>query len=324
MPIKMRNCSFPEIIMRHLSSWIYQTLGISPEMQQSIIVSAIVIFVLLMVRVLLLRIITRRTEDKILFYQWRRAVAYMVGFAGVLALGWVWLKGFESVTTFVGLCTVGLCIAMREVILNMAGWIFILYRKPFEVGHRIQAGESAGDVIELGLFEFSLMEIRGRADGEQITGRVLHIPNSIVFTGNIANYSKGLDYIWNEMSVTITFESDWEKAREILKQIVRQNAEQAIKTAEPQVKTASRKLMIYYTNLKSEVYTAVRGHGIELTMRFVCQPRERRTIEQDIWEDVLRQFAKCDDIEFAYPTQRFYNSTIESKTISRQLQAHGV
>jgi hypothetical protein len=43
-----------------------------------------------------------------------------------------------------------------------------------------------------------------------------------------------------------------------------------------------------------------------LTIRYLCDPRRRRGRAQAIWEDVLTTFAERDDIDFAYPTQRFY------------------
>jgi hypothetical protein len=39
--------------------------------------------------------------------------------------------------------------------------------------------------------------------------------------------------------------------------------------------------------------------------------RKRRTSEHPIWEDILKEFAKNKDIEFAYPTTRFFNQHLE-------------
>jgi hypothetical protein len=48
-------------------------------------------------------------------------------------------------------------------------------------------------------------------------------------------------------------------------------------------------------------------------MRFLCDPRQRRGYQQTIWEYVLKEFAKHKDIDFAYPTQRFYDNSTEGK-----------
>ena len=42
-------------------------------------------------------------------------------------------------------------------------------------------------------------------------------------------------------------------------------------------------------------------------MRYVCDPKNLRKTSQEIWETTLIEFNKADDIELAYPTQRFFN-----------------
>ena len=78
----------------------------------------------------------------------------------------------------------------------------------------------AGDVIDIRLFQFSINEIGNWVDADQSTGRIIHIPNGIVFTEPQANYTAGFQYIWNEIPVLVTFESDWKKAKQILTDIV--------------------------------------------------------------------------------------------------------
>jgi small-conductance mechanosensitive channel len=65
------------------------------------------------------------------------------------------------------------------------------------------------------------------------------------------------------------------------------------------------------------VYTSVADSGVLLTIRYLCDPRKRRSTAEEIWEDILERFGECDDIDFAYPTQRFYNNPIEGKPDAR-------
>jgi small-conductance mechanosensitive channel len=215
--------------------------------------------------------------------------------------------------TFLGLVAAGVSIALKDPIVNVAGWIYILLRRPIEVGDRIQIGEHAGDVIDLRISQFTLMEIGNWVDADQSTGRVIHIPNGKVFVEPLANYSKGFQYIWNEIPVLITFESNWEKAKEILLNIANKHAEHLSEPARAKVKEAAQKFMIFYSKLTPIIYTRVKDSGVLLTARYLCEPRRRRGSAEAIWEDILREFAKYDDIDFAYPTQRFYNNLIESK-----------
>lgn len=90
-----------------------------------------------------------------------------------------------------------------------------------------------------------------------------------------------------------------------------EHAEDLSADAEKKIIEASKKYMIFYQYLTPIVYTSVKESGILLTMRYICDAQRRRVTEHEIWEDVLTAFAKCKDIEFAYPTQRFYTRPAE-------------
>jgi len=75
--------------------------------------------------------------------------------------------------------------------------------------------------------------------------------------------------------------------------------------------------MIFYTHLTPTVYTSVADSGVLLTIRYMCEPTRRRTSAQEIWEDILTKFAAHDDIDFAYPTTRFYRNPVEGKPGAR-------
>ena len=84
---------------------------------------------------------------------------------------------------------------------NFAGWIYLLWQAPFKIGDRIQIQDHQGDVIDIGVFKFTLLEIGNWVDANQSTGRMIRIPNADVFNQPIANYSKGL--------ITIGMKSQW-------------------------------------------------------------------------------------------------------------------
>jgi small-conductance mechanosensitive channel len=148
-------------------------------------------------------------------------------------------------------------------------------------------------------------------DADQSTGRVIRIPNGKIFSEMLANYSKGFRYIWNEIPVLVTFESDWQKAKEILAEIAERHAAHLSEKAQRKVREASKQFMIFYEKLTPIVYTTVKDSGVLLTIRYLCHPRQRRGTEEGIWEDILAAFARHDNIDFAYPTQRFYDHRAE-------------
>ena len=79
--------------------------------------------------------------------------------------------------------------------------------------------------------------------------------------------------------------------------------------------------MIHYNILTPAVYTTVKDCGVMLTIRYLCEPRARRSSEEKIWESILHEFNQCTDIDFAYPTQRFYNNLAEGKPGFKNPQA---
>src|SRR5207253_2929756 len=165
-------------------------------------------------------------------------------------------------------------------------------------------GPHAGDVIDLGLFQFTLNEIGAWVQADQSSGRIIHVPNGKVFTDPVANYNKGFRYIWNEVPVVVTFESDWRKAKQILGKIAVKHAEHLTAQAEQELLAASQQYLINYRKLTPIVYTSVVDYGVQLTIRYLIEPRKRRGTEHAIWEDILTEFAAAPDIALAYHTPR--------------------
>lgn len=287
-------------IFRQLST----VLGIDPEFQTKLIASLIGLISIVALRVVLLRLLNRQIKDPRVLYQWRKSIGYLSFGVAILLMGRPWIPELQNISTFLGIVTAGLAVALKEPIVDLVGWAFILSRKPFQVGDRIQIGDCAGDVIDVRVFQFTLMEIGNWVAADQSTGRVIHVPNGKIFQESVANYSQGFQHLWNELPVLITFESDWEKAKDILLAIANRHAEHLSDAAQYRLQKAAQKYMIFYSKLTPTVYTSVEESGILLTIRYLCEPRQRRGTEEAIWEDILRTFAKQSNISFAYPTHR--------------------
>ncbi len=302
-------------------NWVEQATGLGPEFQQRFFASILIIVVLSLVRTLVVHVIWKHTEKAHTRYRWNKTSVYISFVLGFILVGRLWLSGIDSITTFLGLVTAGLAIALQDLVKGIAGWVFVLWRQPFSVGDRIQIGQYRGDVVDIRVFKFTLMEIGNWVDADQSTGRVIHLPNSMILDEAIANYSRGFEYIWNEIPVLVTFESNWKKAKQILLDLSEKHGADLTTVAEERVKEASKRYMIFYTKLTPTVYTSVKDCGVMLTMRYLISPRKRRGSNQAIWEDILVKFSECTDIDFAYPTQRFFNNAIEGKDCTTETQS---
>ena len=295
-----------------MSDWL-QARGLSPELESKLIWTAVTIAVLWAAHRIVLGLAYRRVIDPWARYRWRKVVTYTTLGLGIVLVGRTWFAGMQALATFFGLLSAGLAIALKDPIADLAAWGYIMWRRPFDVGERIQIGQHAGDVIDLRLFQFTLNEIGNWVDADQSTGRIIHIPNGRIFTEPVANYDKGFKYIWNEVAVIVTFESDWRKAKEILTRIALKHAEHLTANAEQELLAASRRYLINYTKLTPIVYTRGAASGVQLTLRYLIEPRRRRGTEHAIWEDILTEFALHPDVDLAYHTVRGFKNTEEGK-----------
>ncbi len=291
-------------ILNQITEWIQNVLGLSPVLQGRILGSLLLILILFIVRRGLFAIGFRLNKDAKRNYYFRNFVSYLITIVGILLVGRIWFEGIDSLATYLGLLSAGLAIALQTPITNFAGWIFIVLRRPFEVGDRIEIGGNAGDVVDITIFHFTLNEIGNWVNAEHSTGRLLKVPNAQVFSQTLANYTIGFGYIWNEIPVVVTFEADWEKAKKILEDVMAKEADKYAKDARKELRKASRDYVIYYRTLTPYVFTSVLDHGVCLTMRYLCNPWLRRTSEHEFWEMILKEFSKHDDVDFAYPTKR--------------------
>lgn len=297
-----------------LTNWITGVISISPEKQRTLLMLAGVIALLWLLRTILIRVVMWKTQDPRTRYTWRKTISYFTVALILALITRILFRNIQSLATVLGLFTAALTIALKDLVINLAGWFFILWRRPFGVGDRIQINEQSGDVIDIRMFHFTLMEIGNWVNADQSTGRIIHIPNGRILSESLGNYSQGFHFIWNEIPVQVTFESNWKKAKDILLGIANKHTEHLSTKARTEVRKASEKYMIFYKNLTPTVYTSVQDSGIMLTIRYLSEPRRRRGSEEKIWEDILTQFTQAKDIDFAYPTVRYFDNTDEGKS----------
>lgn len=273
--------------------------------------SILVIIFMWMLKILIIKLINKNLSDIKSRYHWRKLIKSIIIIIAAILIGRIWVKGAQAFITYLGLLSAGIAIALKDVITNLVGWLYIVSRRPFIVGDRVELGTFAGDVIDQSFFEFTLLEIGNWVHADQSTGRLVHIPNGKIFSQDLVNFDKGFKYIWNEIEVVVTFESDWQQAKKLLLEIASNKGEHISKNMESQIKRAAKKYMIYFKKLTPIVYTSVVDHGVRLTVRHLCETRKRRGYTEAIWEDILLEFAKNKKIEFAYPTTRFFNNLEE-------------
>jgi small-conductance mechanosensitive channel len=292
--------------------------GVTPDTQTNLILSALVLILVFAARRGILVLVHRRVSDSELRYRWAKNSATSSFVVAALLLTQIWFTAIPSMGTFLGLLSAGLAIALKDLVAGLAGWLFILWRRPFDLGDRIQIGPHAGDVVDRSLFQFTIMEVGNWVGAEQSTGRLIHVPNAKVFTEPLANYVAGFPYLWNELPVMVTFESDWRKAKGMLEEIAADHTVDITREAHRPTPGQEERFLIRYRKLTPVVYVSVEDSGVLLTLRYLCEPRERRGTGSELWERILDAFDEHEDITLAYPTKRV---NLSRETLSRRTPA---
>lgn len=304
----------PASITERGAEAIGELVGLGPMLTRDLLLTAVLLVVLWGVRQIVLRLVRRQApDDPRRLYQWRKGTTYAAFVVGLLAVVWIWTDAIGSVSTFLGLLTAGVAIALKDPLVDLAGWGFVLWRRPFTTGDRISIRGHTGDVIDQRLFQFTLLEVGTKTGAGQSTGRIVHVPNGWVFSDSVTNHTGTFAYVWHEVAVVVTFESDWRAAKQILLDVAHECADHLSEDAERTLRRAAREYFIFYSKLTPTVYTSVVGEGVQLTMRYLVAPRRVRGSEQDVWEAILDRFAARDDVDLAYPTSRIYHNYVEGK-----------
>ena len=299
---------------RYVVAPVDGVLGLGPSVTSDLLKTAVLFVALWAIRRLVVALVRRRSPDDVRrIYQWRKGTGYATTVIGVLVLFQIWLGETASIGTFLGLLTAGIAIALKDPLTDIAGWGFLLWRRPFTTGDRVTIRGLTGDVIDQRVFQFTLLEVGTATGAGQSTGRIVHVPNGWVFSDAVMNHTGVFAYVWHEVAVVVTFESDWRAAKTVLLEVAHECADHLSEDAERTLRRAAREYFIFYSKLTPTVYTSVVGEGVQLTLRYLVAPRRVRGSEQDVWEAILDRFAARDDVDLAYPTTRLYRNDLEGK-----------
>ena len=198
-----------------------------------------------------------------------------------------YIKGIITLITFI---STAIALSLKDIIFNLFSGIYIKVNKPFILEDRIEINGYKGDVINIGTYSFELLEISDEY-GNQSTGVVLELPNSIIFSYPIKNYIKGFSYIWDEIDISLELDSNLEECKNILYKIV--SSTTLLKGAPNKMKKELKKNInyrMYFNKFDPVIYTEVVGNKILLNIRYLVDPKKSRIVKSHIWNEVLNEY----------------------------------
>lgn len=152
------------------------------------------------------------------YYHFRKVFVFSLWIIFCIACLSILIGNLESLFTSLGLIGFGLTFALQKPILNFVGWLTILVKGVYTEKDRIQVGKIVGDVKEIGVMTTVL---DGLLETSSVhSGKLISFPNELVLTSDVQNFTKDSNYIVNELVVSITYESNYRKAMDILRKII--------------------------------------------------------------------------------------------------------
>jgi small-conductance mechanosensitive channel len=236
------------------------------------------------------RTIYRYVHDARRRYQFlllRRIVLWFV-VALIIAFGFASQLG--QVATFAGLLTAGVAVALQNVILSIVGYFFLIGRFGIRVGDRVQVGSVTGEVIDIGLVRFHVMEL-GSGGGEAPTGRVVAFSNSIVFqpASGLFRQIPGTNFVWHEIILTLSAEGDYRSVEKRLLAAVESVFADYREEMERQYRQIEATLT--YTTisaLRPRSWLRLTQAGLEVTIRYPVTLQNASEIDDRVTRELLQ------------------------------------
>ena len=175
--------------------------------------------------------------------------------------------------------------SLQAPVTGVAAWLMLILKRPFRIGQRVIIAGIKGDVEDITLTHVILNQVGGTVAGEERSGRGILIPNAILFSQTITNYTFDVEYILSEVPVRITFQSNWDEAEKILVDAAKQVTADTIEITgeEPFI--------------RAELFDA----GVLMRLRYKTTPEDYAENVSDIVKIIHRAFGENDKVEFCYP-----------------------
>jgi small-conductance mechanosensitive channel len=269
-----------------------------------IVYSLIVIVALYTTKHLLDRWVASRILAKKAQFSFRRVIDIISTIIVFIALLMIWVEDPTILVVSTGILGAGLAIALQDVFRNLAGGILTMVTNIYRIGDRIEVNGKHGDVLGIGLFNTTLLEIMEWINGDQATGRICIIPNSVVLSGTVHNYTKEFNFIWDEITIPLTYESDWQQAHDKISVILQKETQKITAQADEALKKLGQRYYLTRRQAEPSIFIVLTDNWIEFNIRYVTDVATRRAVATRISRLILEEIQKSENIHIASTTLR--------------------
>lgn len=250
------------------------------------------------------KIITGKLANKVIKdskarYTFKKGILIILLIVLAFAIVQIWVENTESLTISYGIIAAGVAIALQDLFRNFVGGIVIAVSGVYRIGDRVEMGGEFGDVMDIGILNTTMMELKGWVEGEQPTGLLSIIPNSIVISGTIHNYTKDHSFIWDEIMIPLTYDSDWKGAITEFLELLKKETGDLSSQADKEIDRLGEKYYLPKKVTEPSIYVRLTDNWIELHLRFVTDSRTRRITQDKLSRMLMDRISGNDRYEIA-------------------------
>ena len=239
---------------------------------------------------LLYRLLQRWAVDRRRLYDVRNVLRLaFIAAVSVAALGVV-TEQWYGLLVSLGVVGFAVTFALQQPLFSLIGWLYIVVKRPYQVGDRVAIEGSKGDVVAVDFLVTTLWEVDGDlVTSHQPSGRIVTLPNSVVLSSHVHNYSwEGFPYVWNELPVQVAYETDLGFASDLLRDVVDDYLGDDM---ERRVEQYRRRLEETPVELevrdRPTVNVAQRESWVELRVRYLVRPRQAQRVRNELYRRAL-------------------------------------
>ncbi|MFO8133366.1 MAG: mechanosensitive ion channel [Thermoplasmatota archaeon] len=270
-----------------------------PYLEQGFYTLLVLTVLYCVLRILLEEAVITRITDAKTRYSFRKAVSLLFVVVFLVAAIRIWVTQTETLLVSYGLIAAGIAVALQDFFKNFVGGIVIFLTGMYRVGDRVEIADTTGDVIDIGILYTSLMETGGWLTGEQETGRIDMVPNGYVLSRTVNNYTKNNNFLWDELVLPVSYDSDWKQAVTVFTDIVREETTAAAEQAEREMKELGERYYLFRRSVEPAVFLTLTDNWITFHIRYVADARGRRGVRTRITRRILEHIQQSDVIQLA-------------------------
>lgn len=234
------------------------------------------------------RVIRRRISHSDTRYKSQKIVE-VFGYLLLIVITISYFTGnIKDVALAVGLFTAGVTITLQEIILSMAGSVYIFLVKVYQPGDRIEINGIKGDVIDIDSMYTTMMEIGEWVSSDNYSGRIVKLSNAFVFRGPVYNYSRDFPFIWDELVLPIRYGSDVELAKQIVLEISQAQLSDYVRESLKQWKSVVGRYYIEDAMVEPTLAIALTDNWIRFNLRYIVDYKRRRNTSH-LLNDLIRE-----------------------------------